>query len=91
MLDIGDDVGALVVYLDAIPSTGELELCPSDDPAGHFHTGVHERPSHAGGVAVAVFPGVRQGSYDVLRTNGQRWRRVEIAGGQVRELDLRSV
>jgi hypothetical protein len=43
VLDIGGEVGALVVYLADPTSTGELEACPVGEPAARFHTGVHRR------------------------------------------------
>jgi hypothetical protein len=48
VLDIGGEVGALVVYLAHRPSTGELEACPAGEPAARFHTGVHHRSIIAG-------------------------------------------
>jgi hypothetical protein len=48
VLDIGGEVGALVVYLAHRPSTGELEACPAGAPAARFHTGVHHRSIIAG-------------------------------------------
>ena len=38
VLDIGEDVGALVVYLPEDTPSGELEACPEGRPADHFHT-----------------------------------------------------
>jgi hypothetical protein len=48
VLDIGGEVGALVVYLAHRPFTGELEACPAGAPAARFHTGVHHRSIIAG-------------------------------------------
>jgi hypothetical protein len=48
VLDIGGEVGALVVYLAHRPSTGELKACPVGEPAARFHTGVHHRSISAG-------------------------------------------
>jgi hypothetical protein len=89
MLDIGDDVGALVLYLDDVPASGEIELCPVDDPAGRFHTGVHQRQIGGRLTMVAVFPAVRAGMYHVLDTVGRPMLAVEVSGSSVQELDLR--
>ena len=70
MLDIGGEVGALVVYLAAEPPTGELEACPVDDPAARFHTGVHHRDIGHGLAWTAVFPEVLEGSYHLLDDDG---------------------
>jgi hypothetical protein len=95
VLDIGGEVGALVVYLAARPPSGELEACPVDRPAARFHTGVHRRSigfGSPGSVAMAwtaVFPEVAEGSYHLLDPDGSPMVRVSVAGGAVHQLDLR--
>jgi hypothetical protein len=91
VLDIGGEVGALVVYLPAQPPSGELEACPVDEPATRFHTGVHHRSVGFGsGYAwTAVFPEVVEGSYHLLAPDGSPLVRVTVAGGAVHQLDLR--
>jgi hypothetical protein len=91
LLDIGDEVGALVVYLPGDTPSGELEACPAGRPAEHFHTGVHPRPLGDGAsVHVAVFPQVAQGSYQVLDDAGIPVALVQVTGGNVAEVDLRA-
>jgi hypothetical protein len=89
VLDIGGEIGALIVYLPTSPPTGELEACPSDEPAARFHTGVHHRSIGAESTWVAVFPEVVEGTYDLLDDAGCPRARVAVAGGQVEQLDLR--
>jgi hypothetical protein len=89
VLDIGGEVGALVVYLPVCPPTGELEACPRDEPAARFHTGVHHRPIGRESAWVAVFPEVTEGSYSLLDDDGLPLAGVTVAGGQVEQLDLR--
>ncbi|HET9442138.1 MAG TPA: hypothetical protein VFO65_02375 [Acidimicrobiales bacterium] len=91
VLDIGGDVGALVVYLARTPPGGELEGCPAGQPDRRFHTGVHARPVGPGGalVPVAVFPSLAEGTYDLLGEGGGATARVEVAGATVTSLDLR--
>ena len=92
VLDIGGDVGALVVYLPELTASGELDVQPVGRPEGRFHTGVHDRPSGAGGGArtwVAIFPEMTEGSYELLDDHGALLAQVAVAGGEVRELDLR--
>jgi hypothetical protein len=91
VLDIGGEVGALVVYLPASTPSGELEACPVDRPADRFHTGVHQRSVGFGsGLAwTAVFPEVVEGSYHLLAPDGSPLARVTVAGGTVHQLDLR--
>ena len=90
LLDIGDDVGAMVVYLDAVTPSGELEACPAGRPAERFHTGVHLRALGGGSVAAAVYPQVRRGSYQILDEEILPVALVHVEGGRVAELDLRS-
>jgi hypothetical protein len=90
LLDIGGDVGALVVYLDGVTPSGELEACPAGRPDARFHTGVHLRELGGASVAVAVFPQVTEGSYQLLDGEGLPVARVAISGGAVAELDLRT-
>ena len=89
VLDIGEDVGALVVYLPGNTPSGELEACPEGRPADHFHTGVHPRPIGGETVFTAVFPEVIDGSYQVLDGGGIPMALVRVTGGHVAELDLR--
>jgi len=89
VLDIGGEVGALVVYLAAEPPTGEVEACPVDDPAARFHTGVHRRAIAHGFAWTAVFPQVTQGSYHLLDDDGAPLAHVLVTGGTVHQLDLR--
>jgi hypothetical protein len=92
VLDIGGEVGALLVHLASMPPGGELEARPVGDEDGRFHTGVHPRPSERGDVLVAVFPAVLEGDYEVLDVKGsadaQAVATVRVHGGQLTELDL---
>jgi hypothetical protein len=89
VLDIGGDIGAMIVYLDQIPPSGELMAHPPGRPAEHFHTGVHPRKMGGTTVAVAIFPEAVEGSYDLLDPEGIPMARIEVTGGRVSELDLR--
>lgn len=85
VLDIGGDVGALVVYLPELTASGELEAHPTGMPTARFHTGVHQRD----GGWVAIFPEVVEGPYDLLDANGSTCSQVVVTGGEVTQLDLR--
>ena len=89
VLDIGGEVGALVVYLATEPPTGELEACPVDDPTARFHTGVHRRAVGRGAAWTAVFPEVAGGSYHLLDDDGAPLAHVTVTGGSVAHVDLR--
>jgi hypothetical protein len=89
VLDIGGEVGAMVVHLPACPRSGELEACPQDRPEARFHTGVHHRPIGDEPVWVAVFPEVAEGRYFLLDDGGLPMAGVTVTGGRVELLDLR--
>ena len=89
VLDIGGDVGAINVVLEDSSAGTELHL-RSDDPAFSIHTGVwtrHVGPDH---VTTALFCELVEGTYWVLDADGSDVRCVEVTGGQLAELDLRS-
>jgi hypothetical protein len=90
VLDIGGDVGAVVVYLGAQATGEELDIQPVGDPAGRFHTGIHPRPLGDDVVRVAVFPEVRAGAYELLDEHGAPFAVLAAAGGEVRTVDLRA-
>ena len=90
VLDIGGDVGAVIVGLPKDTPSGELMACRRGDPAAHFHTGVHLRSIDGGsGEAwVAVFPEVVAGHYSLLTDEGVEHTLFEVTGGRVTSLVL---
>jgi len=88
VLDIGGDIGAVVVYLATVPDGGELEACPVGDRRRRFHTGVHLRRIGGHERPVAVYPEVREGDYDILDAALEPVARVRVTGGAVTELRL---
>ena len=89
VLDIGGDVGALVVQLAAGHLGSELHVRPSGRPgADTVHTGVWARTVGGREVVVAVFPELREGTYDVLAADGSSTLSVSVIGGQVAEATL---
>ena len=99
VLDIGGEVGALVVYLADRTPTGELDACPAGEPTARFHTGVHQRSIPTGRTGrgsgshgwawTAVFPEVTEGRYQLLDDDGVPMADVTVTGGSVHQLDLR--
>lgn len=67
VLDIGGDIGALIVSMPAEMEGIEIEICPAAGrPAGHVpHVAVIGRPTESGVLYSAVFPALRAGIYDL--------------------------
>ena len=67
VLDIGGDIGALVVSMPSDMEGIEIEVSPAGArPAGHVpHVAVVGRPTASGVRYSAVFPALRQGDYDL--------------------------
>jgi len=86
VLDIGGDVGALLVYTGPDLDEAEIEISPGQDPgAPRSHNQVHAR-IHGGRTGyTAVFPSVPAGDYTVWRPDGRAKASVTIHGGQVTE------
>lgn len=90
VLVIGDDVGAMIVWMDHVALGTELFLRPDSDPTITTHTGVWTRQMGDRDVVVAVFAELVEGRYGVLDHEGAVTTSIEIVGGSIAELDLRS-
>ncbi|HXY43176.1 MAG TPA: hypothetical protein VEH29_03225 [Acidimicrobiales bacterium] len=84
-VDIGEDVGALVLYAGPEREWLEPEIHPVGKPAARQHVWVLERVVGSGTVYAAVFPSLRQGRYGVCSPDGVTAQEVEITGGKVTE------
>jgi hypothetical protein len=69
MLDIGSDVGALVVYTSALLAGQEIEIRPQGEAWDGVHTAVRARHLGATVLYAGVFGSLAAGSYD-LRIRG---------------------
>jgi hypothetical protein len=87
VLDIGGNVGALLVSTGPELDEAEIEICPVDRPEARTHSQVHarragDRVSHA-----ALFPALTAGGYRILAHPGAPPTHddpvVTVAGGQV--------
>jgi hypothetical protein len=88
IVDVGPDVGALVVYLGSDWLDDELHLRSVDRPAWSTHTGVWERHlACSRHVVAAVFPSLPRGDYEIL--DRAATRRVTVEEARVTEIDLR--
>ena len=89
VVDIGGDVGALIVRLDRSRLGGELHLRQATWDQT-VHTGIWDRPLGDQLVTVAVYPALVEGTYEILDDAGSTVYHVTVEGGKVAETDLRS-
>ena len=90
VFDIGGDVGALIMYVDDELEGTEVPLEWDLDPSKDVHTGVWRRGIGGDSVVVAVYPELLEGRYLVPALGGHDVSAVDIVGGRVAELDVRS-
>jgi hypothetical protein len=91
LLDIGGDVGALVVTMPREMVGVEIELdrapgrAPGEAHGGHRpHVAVVDRPAAAGHVPSLVFPELVEGRYGLCLKGSREVRlAVDVRGGQV--------
>lgn len=88
VLDIGKDMGALVIYTHAELRGREIEVSPQGS-AKRVHVEVLERRVNGQPVFAAVFPGLRAGDYDILANGPIPSGAVTIVGGEVATVDWR--
>ena len=92
LLDIGDEVGAVVVAMPDGMEGVEVEIRPDHahhqrhghDHVHHPHVAVVNRPVEGGQLPSLVFPEVEQGSYGLyLMESDDRRLTVSVVGGEV--------
>ena len=84
VLDIGGDVGALMLRTPPDLNGIEIDLDPDDATLPHTHSAVRERQLTNGVSYAAVYPSLNAGLY-TIEGSGQR---VLINGGRVTEIDF---
>lgn len=85
VVDIGDDVGALVLYTPEEMAGAEIEISALGAGRDGAHVAVHARQAGGREVHAAVYPALRRGSYLLWRPDGRPTRPVEVAGGTITE------
>jgi hypothetical protein len=89
LLDIGDDIGALIITMPASLDGAEIGIRPVDTGAKHRlderrHVGVVGRPANGSLVHSAVFSDLSEGRYELYeRPFGAVRLRVSIRGGAI--------
>jgi len=87
VLDIGGDLGALIVHTDAGMVGVEVEISATGHDRDRSHKEVLEREIQGRPAWTAVFDKVRAGSYTLWVHDIPRERGVVVIGGSVAELD----
>jgi hypothetical protein len=91
VLEIGGQIGALIVQAEPVELDLQIEICPSGQEDGkREHQHILERPMPARTMYAAMFYGLRQGSYTLLTHNQVRETDVMIRGGEVTTIDWRT-
>jgi len=89
VLDIGGDIGALILYTNPQANGAEIEISPRGEHGHRSHNQVHERRFNGVVRYAAVYPDLHAGEYDLWQDGPTPADRVTIIGGQVAELDWR--
>jgi hypothetical protein len=87
VLEIGDDLGALIVHAEDSMHGIEIEISPAEDDDRRSHKEVLERGAGGEPAYTAVFDQLPAGTYTLWTEGVARVRGVAVAGGQVAELD----
>jgi hypothetical protein len=91
VLDIGGDIGALMVYADAHLRGKEIEISPKSHPTHRTHTAILERHITNRVTFVGVFPALQAGDYYLWSNTPDPIGEVTIVGGAVAEVDGRGL
>ena len=86
VLEIGEDVGALIVHADHDLHGLEIEISPADDDEHRSHKEVLERDAGGKPAYTAVFDQLPAGTYTLWSEAVPRLRGVLVPGGQIVEL-----
>jgi hypothetical protein len=90
VLDIGENLGALIVDTDAELHGVEIEISPEHDHRRRSHKQVLERSVNGRPAFTAVFDGLTAGAYALWSDGHARARGVVVEGGSVARLDWRA-
>jgi hypothetical protein len=87
VLEIGGELGALVVFTGVDLVHEEIEISPAGDDATRSHKDVLERRFNGGSSYAAVFDRVPAGAYTLWHAGEPRARNVSVGAGEVARLD----
>ena len=85
VLDVGGDVGALVLVTDESMVGAEIHISPYGEPDAGRHVAVHPRTFGGRTIHAAVYSDLIAGRYQLWALDGTPAMTVTIAGGAVTE------
>ena len=84
VLELGAEIGALILYAPAKLDGAEIEISRDDDPgARRTHSQVRQRHMATVTRYAAVYPGLEAGPYTIWRDEHRPAAAVTIIGGRV--------
>jgi hypothetical protein len=86
VLEIGGELGALIVYTDPVLLHQEIEISPAGEDARRSHKDVLERVVGGRSFYAAVFDQLSDGTYTLWHDGNVRTREARVAGGTIAEL-----
>ena len=90
LLEIGGEVGALVIHTDPEQLGVEIEISPTGHDERRSHKDVLERTTGGHSSFAAVFDRLDRGTYTLWIDGVAQARGVRVTGGRIAELDWRS-
>jgi hypothetical protein len=91
VLEIGGELGALIVYTEPALPHREIEISPAGEDERRSHKDVLERVVGTRSIYAAVFDRLPGGAYTLWYEGAARARGVTVAGGTIDEVDLAGV
>ncbi len=86
VLDIGDDIGALILYADETCLGQEIDLTPVGAPRSHHtHTMIRRRRAMNRELVAGVYPELVEGAYLVWGLDDRALGEVSVLGGRITE------
>ncbi|MEV6346832.1 phospholipase [Actinoplanes sp. NPDC051851] len=85
MLNIGGEIGALLINTEAEWHGHEIEVSPAGDPGARQHAAVRARYVSGGVTYCVVIDGLRAGRYSIWADGPEPLAELEVRGGAVAE------
>jgi hypothetical protein len=89
VLDIGEGVGALILYTGPELRGAEIEVSLKDGDGKRVHTAIHERRVQGRIVFAGVYPDLPEGDYVIWTDDPDKSTTFTVVSGQVAEVDWR--